>query len=93
MTVYAVFKEGIYRHECAGVFSVLERAKQVAAECLERGDGHHSFEVVPFEVDAPTVFARDTLDPELDDYDRRMHGDDIRDPDSVYKVTKPKAPW
>lgn len=53
MEVFAVFKEGVYRHECGGVFSTeaaaLERAKELG---LAEKDGYHTFEVVPFALDA-----------------------------------------
>lgn len=55
MKVYAVFKFNVYRHECGGVFSTLEAALVAAERCIagERDD-HHSYEVVPFELDAQT---------------------------------------
>jgi hypothetical protein len=53
-TLYAVFREGAYRHECAGVFSTLEAAA-ACADALAEGDvdHHHSYDVVPFRLDEP----------------------------------------
>jgi hypothetical protein len=51
-TVYAVFKEGVYRHECGGIFSTQEAAIN-AAKFLIAGesDDWHTYSVVPFELD------------------------------------------
>jgi hypothetical protein len=52
VTIYAVFKQGVYRHECLGVFSS-EAMARAAAESYAKGeDGYHTFEVVPFTLDA-----------------------------------------
>lgn len=55
MDVWAVFKEGVGRQECGGIFSTLELAIQ-AASTLKDGerDDYHHYEVVPFVVDEPT---------------------------------------
>ena len=55
MKVYAVFKTGVYRHECGGVFSTIEAAEQ-AAERLISGerDDYHQYEMVAFDLDAVT---------------------------------------
>lgn len=51
MIVYAVFKRGIYRHECAGVFISAEEAMAWARElALVEDDGYHNLEVVSFEL-------------------------------------------
>ena len=56
-TIYAVFKEGVYRHECLGLFKTLENAKSVADKAASSGHDHyHHFLVVPFELDKPTPF-------------------------------------
>lgn len=50
--VFAVFREGIYRHECGGVFSTLGAAKACALELARTdGDDYHTYEVVPFVLD------------------------------------------
>jgi hypothetical protein len=56
MTVYVVFKTGIYRHECGGVFSTLSLAR-IAALSLIAGecDPYHTYEVVPFGLDVATT--------------------------------------
>lgn len=53
--LYAVFKVGVYRHECGGVFSTLEVAEAAARGLIvgERDD-YHDYEVVPFVLDETT---------------------------------------
>jgi hypothetical protein len=54
MELFAVFKSGVYRHECFGIYSTseaaVERAKEVAAADI---DDHHDYEVWPYTLDAP----------------------------------------
>jgi hypothetical protein len=47
--VFVVFKQGVYRHECGGVFFTKGDAESAAATLL-RGepDDYHTYEVVPF---------------------------------------------
>lgn len=55
MTVYAVFRTGIYRHECLGIFSMQAGAILCAEEAAtHEPDPRHGFEVVPFEVNERT---------------------------------------
>jgi hypothetical protein len=55
MTIYAVFKQGVYRHECGGVFSTMEMAYAVARQLLAAEcDHYHTYEVTPFELDEAT---------------------------------------
>jgi hypothetical protein len=62
VTVFAVFKVGVYRHECAGIFTDVEVAKRTADAVVAVGDGYHVCEVVPFEVDVPSeVLKRDDV--------------------------------
>lgn len=50
--VYAVFKEGVYRHECGGIFSTLEKAKKAAIYYYDNDiDHHHSYDVIGFNID------------------------------------------
>ena len=55
MKLYSVFKTGVYRHECAGVFSTLDMAEAAAQRCIagERDD-YHTYVVVEFELDTQT---------------------------------------
>lgn len=51
MIVYAVFKLGNYRHECAGVFVSAEEAITWARElALVEDDGYHDLEVISFDL-------------------------------------------
>jgi hypothetical protein len=49
MKVYAVHREGVYRHECCGIFRALDHAREVA-QVLATGDDYHDFEVYEYEV-------------------------------------------
>lgn len=54
-TLYAVFKQGAYRHECLGIFDDDLEAKVVAEHAATTGSDHyHRFEVVPFELNKRT---------------------------------------
>jgi hypothetical protein len=57
--VFAVFQEAVYRHDCDGIFSTLEKAIEVANACAAAGDGHHEYRVVPFELDQACPLVRD----------------------------------
>lgn len=75
MTVYAVFREGVYRHECAGVFSTEAIAKAMADALAEyEADDYHEYVVIPFEVGVAGVVSAD--------------GKRISEPDKVYSVRK-----
>lgn len=55
MDVYLVFKTGVYRHECGGVFSTLERAREAAQKFLDgEPDAYHDYEISKFTLDVPT---------------------------------------
>ena len=45
-----------HRHECGGVFSTLELAKE-AARCLLEGepDNYHAYDIIMFELDMQTT--------------------------------------
>lgn len=51
-TVFAVFKKGVYRHECGGIFSTIELATEAAHKLItgERDD-YHTYEILEFELD------------------------------------------
>lgn len=69
VTAYAVFRQGVYRHECGGIFST-EALAQATANALAGGDvdGYHTYEVVPFAMDEPTpVTAAGGYSPDLNE--------------------------
>ena len=56
MKVYAVFKEGVYRHECGGIFSTLELAKKSAKSLISgETDDYHTYSILTFDLDAQTT--------------------------------------
>lgn len=49
MIVYCVFQEGVYRHECGGVYDSREAAIAAAqAIAADDRDDYHSYDVVAF---------------------------------------------
>lgn len=105
MTVYCVFKEGVYRHECGGVFSTLELAEE-AANQLAKGDRDlwHEYIVVPFELDALTPQAqvdrskqKCRRNPETHNYDSPIPGEyygkggDLTEPPAVSTFQRAKG--
>jgi hypothetical protein len=49
MKLYAVFKEGVLRHECGGIFSTFKAALDAATNLINgERDSYHTYEVVPF---------------------------------------------
>lgn len=51
MMVYAVFKEGVYRHQCGGVFGTVQEAIIAASELAQEDvDNYHSYDVYGFEL-------------------------------------------
>jgi hypothetical protein len=83
VTVYAVFRYGVYRHECGGVFSTLELAKVAADQLIaSEPDDYHAYEVVPFEMDVRAL--RDG---------GRGYNDGLAEPPATYvvKASPPKA--
>lgn len=62
VTVYAVFRHGVYRHECGGVFTSRESAEAVAKTLLSaEPDAHHRYEVVPFTLDLTPAVVSPTM--------------------------------
>lgn len=51
MTLYALFREGVYRHECGGIFKTPDAAK-LAIESLtqQEPDHYHNWICVPFDL-------------------------------------------
>jgi hypothetical protein len=54
--VYMVRKEAVYPHECRGIFTTLDAAKQCARAVAAREDGHHEVMVYPFTLDEAGAF-------------------------------------
>ena len=55
MTLFVVLRQAVYLHECGGVFSSLEQARDAAMEqARSELDGHHYYAVVPFVLDVVT---------------------------------------
>lgn len=53
MEVFAVFREGVYRHQCGGVFSSREAAICVADKLAANDvDDWHTYDVVPYTIDS-----------------------------------------
>lgn len=49
MNLYAVVKDGVYRHEIVGVYGSYELAEKRAVEvCKAEGDDYHAFDVLQF---------------------------------------------
>ena len=66
MDVFLVFKEGVYRHECGGVFTSLDVAKRQAIKLtIAERDDYHQIHVMPFEIDTPTLFGTTTWDSDM----------------------------
>lgn len=81
MKLFAVFKHGIYRHECAGIFSSLGQAEKVAKSLAKIGDKHHHYRIVAFDLDKQIGF---TMPPEGSRY-----GDaEIQEPETIYSTDK-----
>lgn len=51
MIVYAVFMEGVYRHDCCGIFTHLHTAVQCAIDCATNDDAYHDYDVVEIEME------------------------------------------
>lgn len=80
MEVFAVFRQGVYRHECGGIFSTREAAIECAdALVLSDNDSWHDYEVVPFALDVRCEVGTATF-----------HSPPINEPDAIYSNTKPR---
>ncbi len=56
MIVYAVFQEGVYRHDCVGIFSTINIAREEARKAiLTEDDDYHHFNICSFELDNSSV--------------------------------------
>lgn len=53
--LYVVFRQGVYRHECGGVFDTLVKAEEAASGLAEEdSDNYHTYEVRPFVLNLAT---------------------------------------
>lgn len=87
-TVYAVFEQGVYRHQCGGIFETLKEARD-AAKTLIMGerDDYHKFTVVPFVTGLRT--SQTPLDSDNDDDDDAGLGPGrLREPPTIYRVKR-----
>ena len=51
--LYIVFREGVYRHECGGVYSTEALAIEAAIALIKgENDDHHHYTIVPLTLDA-----------------------------------------
>lgn len=49
--VYCVFVEGVYRHECLGVYAQADLVRDCAIKAAQADmDDYHSYTVVPFDL-------------------------------------------
>jgi hypothetical protein len=90
MQVFAVFKEGIYRHECGGVFSTLVLAREAAHKLIvgERDD-HHKYSVIPFTLDAVTKQTEKNNRARHDSTGKRyLSGGDLLEPFELLEMAR-----
>jgi hypothetical protein len=78
MDLYAVFKTSVYRHECAGIFTTIEKAKDAAIKCL-RGerDEHHYYEI--------SSFVLDEITPQSPVPEKRLIGGELIENDPILR--------
>ena len=78
MNLYAVFKTAVYRHECAGIFTSIDKAEEAAIKCL-RGerDAHHHYEITPFVLDEVT--------PQSSVSEKRYLGGELEEMESILR--------
>lgn len=80
--VYAVFKQGIYRHECGGVFLTKEKALSAAKDyALNDCDDYHQYAVIEFVADRRSK--QSLIDPMF------ASGGDIDEPEVIALYGKP----
>lgn len=83
INVYAVFKSGIYRHECGGIFHSQEEAISAATHFANSDiDDYHDYKVVPFVLnERSAVYGGESYwSPKL------------KEDDPVFSIRKPKTP-
>jgi hypothetical protein len=93
MNLFAVFKEGVYRHECGGIFGSKGLAV-LAAEKLRDGesDDYHSYSIVPFNLDVITqqepLIEKTRTDGNQSKY---MTGGELLEPEMILDVGTKKV--
>lgn len=56
LKLFAVFKQGVYRQGCGGIFSTFDLALEAAKRlCAGERDDYHTYEVVPLVLDVMTT--------------------------------------
>lgn len=86
MTVFAVFREGVYRHECGGIFPDEQKAIEAAdLLAMSEPDDHHRYSVVPFELGTAG-------EPEKNDDDSYPRFGGVTEPGAVYEVSRSARP-
>lgn len=93
MKLFAVFKEGVYRHECGGIFDSKDAAVK-AAEKLRDGenDDYHSYVIVPFnlnEITHQTALIEKTRPDALQS--KYMTGGELEEPEMILDVGAKKV--
>lgn len=54
MNLFAVFRHGVYRHECMGIYSVAGVARDRARTCAAADrDSYHQYQVWPYVLNEP----------------------------------------
>jgi hypothetical protein len=54
--VFAVFREGVFRHQCGGIFTTPYEAIEAAKSLMgKESDNYHSYDVVPFLINVVAV--------------------------------------
>lgn len=80
--LYAVFREGVYRHECLGVFNHVLGAIKTADLAADRDhDSHHSYDVTYFEINKTTMTGEVEHGP-------FAAGPVVDEPNAIYSVRK-----
>lgn len=60
MRVYAIFQQAVYRHDCFGIYDDPQRACDEAKRLAQEDvDCHHSYDVVPFELNSTLRWDRE----------------------------------
>jgi hypothetical protein len=76
MQIFVILKEGVYRHECCGVYTTEEIAAESARALAEAdSDDYHSYIVIPYTVNQlPKTI--------------KGYYNSINEPDEIFKCSK-----